>query len=223
MKKTNILLLIFAALAAVSVNAALITEQNFDDAGWDFTAVPDESIGHEEISGFFFMNWGVTDLVPIDSDATNTLTAADDSDFWGIRKLADYAEYTAGVTVNPTDFYLEFDSVDISAYTGVEITFDYAIAEDYADGYMAYQVSLDGGQTWENAVEVSIATGAWTTETISIADSVDDVALRLISDDTLSYPGAAGWDNVELIPEPATMVIFGLGGLILSATRRRNA
>jgi hypothetical protein len=45
--------------------------------------------------------------------------------------------------------------------------------------------------------------------------------LKFSTDETGEHDQYYAFDDFTYIPEPATMLIFGLGGLVLSATRRR--
>lgn len=139
------------------------------------------------------------------------LVASEGSQFWGIQDITN--GFASG------DHFLNFDNIDISGETGVTLKFDYNAINFDSNDELSYQLIYDNVQQGEVFLVGGTGSGTsgWVTETISIPDSVNLVALQLIAlqDGATDY---AGFDNVLLssaIPEPGSLMLIGFASLTL--------
>lgn len=181
-------LLSFILLAGFGFGQVTIKSCGFETSGdtWGYTD------GHAK-----WGNWGVV-------TSQSGISPYSGSRLWGMNDLD-----------SRDDTYLEFENVDISGYTSVEISFYWTHdAFDNGDD-MFYSVSYDNGLSWETEVKfLDGGTGAdpWTKETISITDAKSQVALRIRAKQNGGADDGA-WDDVliegvtaSIDPEPTNHV-----------------
>lgn len=113
--------------------------------------------------------------------------------FWGVQDLEGNCGSAAGETIT-------FADVNVSAFTGVSINFDYNIVGFDVGDNVFYEVVLDGvAQTQVQLVTGGggFSTGAYVTETINIPNGTTTVGLILLVDQN-GGSDRAGFDNFIL-------------------------
>lgn len=218
MNKKQLIALPLLALTASIASAATIASQSFDSAvsdTWNFA----ESPAAYNASGD---TWDATTAL---GGTLLTSGPQDGSLFWGARDLVATGDHT-----------LTFDSVDISGFESVELSF-YYMAEDLdANETMSYQIDTGSGFGAEVFLVnggTNTSTAGWVdtgTSNIAISDAATTVSLRLImsNDNNWGSNDYGGFDNVVLtgtaVPEPGTYALFaGLFALGSIMTRRRRS
>jgi len=163
------------------------------DDNWTFTANPTSYNTSGDI-------WAI-----LNANGTQN-SGSDGSSFWGIRDLN-----------NPNgggNFFheLEFQSIDISGSSGVELSFDY-----YAEGFesndeLEYELIFDNVNQGATQIFAGSTGGAgsngWTSVSIAIPDQVNTLAFKLKAkqDGGSDY---GGFDNIKLkseVPAPGLIV-----------------
>lgn len=146
---------------------------------------------------------GDEDIWAIIEEFTGEIDIPSDSDqFWGMQDLD-----------NPNgggnfDHTITFDTIDVSAYGALVITFDYNVFQFDNGDDLEYEVTLDGAPQgrvllFEGAGNAS--TSGWETETVNVPASANSVSLQLIADQN-GADDFAGWDNVRLfVDTPPTV------------------
>ena len=137
--KKILLPLIMAVLLPAFSHAQVILFQGFEGTpsdDWNFMPMPAAyNPGNGDV-------WAVVSSV---GSGSNDIDPNTGNFFWGIRD-----------TVNPAEgnvrHVLDFDQVDVSNYTNVEISFTYKVFDfsDENSGEIGYELVLDGGLPSEN-------------------------------------------------------------------------
>lgn len=216
--KLKLLTLLSALFIAGAVNGQIFF-QGFESSGadnWGFSTSP----ATYNTSG---------DVWAVVSSLGTIASASEGSSFWGMQDLDNP---NGGGSFN---HIIEFNSVDISSYGTVQLTFDYnAFGFDAGDDLL-YQIAIstDGTDATDFGSEIflidglnngGVSTTGWDTLTLTLDSSVTNVALRLIGNQN-GAGDYGGFDNVSLsaIPEPSTYAAI-LGGLALGMIyiRRRK-
>lgn len=166
-----------------------------------------QTVAEQSFEGTEASPWAFTP-----TPATYNAGATDDA--WGVA-ASPYGGVTAtdGANVwggvdndNPTaagDHMLQFDSLDISGFDSVSITFDYS-ADYNASDRLDYEVSLDGGAYTSTNLVLGTDTGGFLTETIVVPDGTNSVQLRLLLNQNGN--GQYGiWDNIVVTGTPNGM------------------
>ncbi|RFC54510.1 InlB B-repeat-containing protein [Brumimicrobium aurantiacum] len=120
----------------------------------------------------------------------SSISPSDGSQFWGIQDLNGNCGGSGFETIT-------FPSLNVSAYTNVEISFDYyTIGFDGTDE-VGYEIWEDGVRV-VNSTSLNKNTGSWITETHNVTNGVSDayLVLKVQQDGGSDY---AGFDNVEVI------------------------
>ncbi|QXP80365.1 MULTISPECIES: choice-of-anchor D domain-containing protein [Winogradskyella] len=147
------------------------------------------------------------------STSLSSINPNDGSRFWGIRDLDGNCGGGSWETIT-------FPSYDVSAYTGVTITFDYnIIAFDTGDD-LGYEIWEDGVRT-ANVTNLDDNTSGWNTITHNVNDLTTSVYLILKAKQN-GGSDYAGFDNIVLNGTPTSgnliTVTQATGGTISPST-----
>lgn len=122
-----------------------------------------------------------------------------------------------GIVMTPGTYTVSGEMLDVSAYLVDRIAVIQAEIGDGVNIWWIQQIVLDPlidpTDTWISGSTVIDNTTAGATYL--------NVNLFLIDTGPLCY-GIAHWDNVSVVPEPATMALLGLGSLMLLRKHRRK-
>ena len=132
------------------------------------------------------------------------------------------------------DAYLEI-TIDTTGWSNISISWDYKSENDTEENDLGPE-SLDfsyytsGMADWEKFVgnDALIRDGQWHPYSLNLStvDIIENQSiLQFLADDFKNDSGGKFWvDNVTItgtpIPEPATMLLFGLGGVLLRRSKR---
>lgn len=165
MKKRNLLLVSLLIIFKISWVNAQVRQQGFEGTmadNWNYTPTPSS---YNEAGG--------SDIWEI-STSLSSISASTGSSFWGAQDLENPG---SGGTQPHT---LDFDAVNISALSNVNIAFKYyTIGYDGSDS-LGYYIEYDNGTTWSNYVALDKNTNAWTTENISAPVNAQYVRIRFL-------------------------------------------
>lgn len=225
----NFIMTLIAVLAlTAAANAADIARQDFDsNTSWGYTS-----------DSAFFNNVSSTPSSP-GSDTYPATDGWDADGFFGEIDIADaspldYAGLSGTILgVNDLDdegeswapddnATLTFATVDVSNYENVVISFDYDIVGLDSGDEVSYEI-------FENGVGLGSSTLTADGEGTLIYNAtagINDVAMTI----TFVQNGAGDYIGVDdfavtgdVIPEPATMALLGIGSAFVAVRRRRNA
>lgn len=119
---------------------------------------------------------------------------------------------------------ITFDSVDISAYTNVVVSFEYDIDQFDTGDFIGYALSVVGGADDSGSFDGGVGGVDYDgTYTFNVDDAATAVSLSLVLDQN-GATDSFEIDNFMIrgdIPEPASGALMGLGALAL--LRRRSA
>ncbi len=187
MKKTFTLVLLafFLMAAGYQANAqTVIAAQDFEGMAsdnWSYTVTPAP------------YNSGGFDVWDTVSSVGTIASASSGTYFWGMRDLDNP---NGG---GPFWHYLTFDSIDVSGYTNVTVSFDYnSVGYDTAWGdTLAFWIEFNSDTTW-NTMNVGAAnTNGWSSVTISVPAGSQWVRVRFgsVQNGGSDY---AGVDNLKV-------------------------
>lgn len=206
----------FALIAMLGIanaaQAAVLAEADFDGTDtWNYTTE----------SAFFDNGWdsdGYYGIVDAATWAGEFDYAGFSGNVLGVNDLDD-----EGDNGNSGIESLTFDSVNISNYENVTLSFDYDLSFAGTE-LVRYQVFVDSSGQGLNVIATT-AGDYQGTISVPVTAGAGSVYIEL----EYSQNGAAdvfGFDNFsvqgDVIPEPATMAVLGIGGVAM-AMRRRNA
>ena len=170
------------------------------------------------ISTSVYPTWGMpNDWSWRNSGSTNAHgIRSDDSVGWSSH--GDWSLYVFASTVeshSPGDYIEFYQSVDMTGMS--ELLFDvYLAGGTYTNSYVAIDsqklwIRNQAGTLFDVNLDVSSLSGVHEIE----------LGVEVFQSFGSSADGRTYFDNVRLVPEPATLLLFGLGGLMLR--RRRKA
>lgn len=214
--KNTLLLMTATTLIAGAVGQAqadVIASQGFED-GDTYTFTPDPGTYNDEATGDPLEVNGTQDVWAKIKEFTGDIDNPHAGTFfWGGQDLN-----------NPNGggsfrHYLKFETLDISSYTDVVVSFYYST--DGLDNGDDLYYSIDGGTTEVKFVDGSSNfTTDWVEFTINVDDSATSLTLWLGAiqngDDFI------GFDTITVsgVPEPGSIALLGLGGLLVARRRR---
>lgn len=164
MRKTKLLVLALLIIFQISWLNGQVRLQGFEGTiadNWNFTPTP---MAYNEATG--------TDVWESRTAALSSITAATGTSFWG---AVDLENPGTGGTQPHT---LDFDAINISGLSNVNVSFKY-----YTEGYdatdsLGYYVEFDNNTTWTNYVLLNKNTASWTTENIPVPANTQFVRIR---------------------------------------------
>jgi hypothetical protein len=120
---------------------------------------------------------------------------------------------------------------DPVAGVAYDVTFDFKATVVAGDGWAGLGVGVeykDAGGTWlqtdwMNLWDTASYTSGWVSQSLASTAPVGAASFQLIFETWAGDGGAvtASFDNAVMAPEPATMILLGIGGL--AALRRKHA
>lgn len=196
----KLLLLLFAVgLATTTAQAQqVIVQQDFEDTSpaneWTFTADPLEA-DFSSTGDFWEKMTALGGIVPADGSATDE-NENGGSQFWGLRDIEN-SDNTDGEGI------LTFAQVDVSAFTGVTISFLYHVEGFDTPDSLLYRATYDQGLGTESTSgRVNVIAGpdansdGWDIVTINVPVNTQTIDFKLFAHQNGSDNGA--WDNVRV-------------------------
>jgi hypothetical protein len=198
-----------------TVQLRLILNQNGNGqfGMWDNVLVTGvaspQTVAAQSFEGTETTPWSFTPTpAPYNAGATDDAWGVAASPYGGVT-ATDGANVWGGVdNDNPTasgDHVLEFDSLDISGFDSVSLSFDYSADYNSSDR-LDYEISVDGGAFAATNLVLGTNTGGFQSVTVPVPDGSSTVQLRLI----LNQNGNSQygmWDNIVVVGTPN-----GMGG-----------
>ncbi|MBD3225016.1 MAG: T9SS type A sorting domain-containing protein [Caldithrix sp.] len=142
----------------------IIKHQSFEDGtdNWNYTPTPEAFTDGEDVWNIVDNSWQNADLTTMPSDG---------SFFWGVQDL--------NSPMGTSDFgHLSFDSVHVTGYTNVTISFDYDVFEFDTGDDIKYEVFFDGvGQGEVLLIDGDSNYSTSGTETINVSTGIDSIRL----------------------------------------------
>ena len=206
---------------AAAANAAILVEYELDDVdgpGGAFSTAPTQTIANASATGLtssldalaiVVSNGGGT--TPSDDPKASVNAVAGSGSDRGIDFTLTAA---SGFELNVTDFTVFSRSGSTPAATNPET--------------ITLQYSLNGGTTFINASGPTVLTANYVQYTGPVGVTGEDsILFRVRGDFTGNQGRSFRFDDIvvngEVIPEPASLALLGLGGLLLLPRRKRNA
>lgn len=227
MKKTVVVLMCFCMAAAA--NALTVTNGDFETGGG--SNIPDVTGWYDNSTANFWENAWQTNASWITPNGTNVVVFCAWNTAEGDPLAGSYLYQSIGASAGESSVTIGFDwghpndagagrhdGLTVSAYAS-DGTF---VAEDAVDIYGAAGVTLLDSASYDHVVlgtdgEISPVV---VTLDLSGANAGDEIFLRF--NNYLPAAGADPWpvlDNVQIVPEPITMALLGLGGLLIRRKR----
>lgn len=195
--------LVAAGIVTGSANAAIIASQSFESAASD--------------------NYGFSTSIPMYQDAGHAWTVTDEPVWSTFTTAYDGSYYFGARNVGSTPLTLTFDTLDLSSYTDVVVSFAYYGIGFESNDYIDADVNGSVGRLYTGLATGTYSMDGWATASYTIADSAGTLDLSLVFR-ILGSSDAVAIDNIvvtgTLVPAPATAALIALGGLV-SARRRR--
>jgi endonuclease I len=171
----------------ITTNAASGSEETLAFQGFEGTVADNWS------STIYPTTYNSSGDIWAEVSSLNSVTPSEGSIYWGMQDLNNGA--------GGGDFYhyINFDPIDISAYTSVTLTFDYYTFEYESTDFIEYEVVYDNGSSWNTFTPLNVNTNkVWTTITINVEDAENYIRLRIQAkqDGGSDY---AGIDNIKLV------------------------
>ncbi|MFT6166754.1 MAG: hypothetical protein ACJASF_001447 [Vicingaceae bacterium] len=156
---------------------------------------------------------GSDDVWAVIQEFTGSIdTASNGLYFWGMQ---DIDNGNGGGSFYHT---MTFNPINVSAETGVKISFDFnSVGFDSTDS-LEYQVMFNNGTSWDsNGVALNKNTQAWSTITVDVPDSASFVRLKLQAKQNGASDYAA-FDNIKLFTGSSSITGLGAGTYTVTAT-----
>ncbi len=175
-----------------------------------------------DTSGFFHVSNGSSDFLNQDPVADNLQAGA--TDFTTLYIIAD-SFASGGAFVGSFPAGANNMLFDLTIAAGSAVTNLFFEMSNLTDGEIwAYNIALPAFDTTTN-IYVPLDGVNWTQSSGSqpfsyILGNTEEIAIGFGSDGTGSL--ALAIDNLQYIPEPASMTLLGFGALLFAGRRRRN-
>ena len=218
----HLVLVLVCALALEGANIALQSFEGLVSDNWIFTSTPDpyNTEGDPIVQGGNENVWAPIQEFTGDIDA-----AADGSIFWGGQDLDN--------PIASGDHTLDFDDVDVSDFSAVQVSFQYNFLRLDSSDVLQYRTVFDGVvQPWTQLTSTgnNQTSNGWQTVTVSVPSLVSFFGLQVQAnqDGPSEFIGlddfrVEGTPDPGEVPEGSTILLVGLGLGCLGFARRRRS